>query len=265
MLERFPDGEIRPIVGHVSGQDVYVVQSTAPPVNDNFVELLLLLDACRRSRAAHRRRGRRNAWPISPERRRPCLLGTALIGAFRSAGQEFRSAGQEEVWVGWAGRPRAERSQARARSVAVTTPASRPEGCTTAMASRSGRSTIRAITSLRGASSPAIAAGCRGRASPDTRRPGWTAVRGRSRSVQARPGQDGAGSAVGVDDGEDAVMGVDDVRAEQLCHGVIGGDRDRVWGHDLADRGVAQAVSQTREHQFTVGGGVEEPAQQHQP
>ncbi|MEU1430136.1 ribose-phosphate pyrophosphokinase [Nocardia sp. NPDC005746] len=52
VLERFPDGEIRPIVGHVSGQDVYVVQPTAPPVNDNFVELLLLLDACRRSRAA---------------------------------------------------------------------------------------------------------------------------------------------------------------------------------------------------------------------
>ncbi|MTE14294.1 ribose-phosphate diphosphokinase [Nocardia aurantiaca] len=51
-LERFPDGEIRPIVGHVGGQDVYVVQPTSPPVNDNVLELLLLLDACRRSRAA---------------------------------------------------------------------------------------------------------------------------------------------------------------------------------------------------------------------
>ncbi|MEC3953727.1 ribose-phosphate pyrophosphokinase [Nocardia sp. CDC153] len=51
-LERFPDGEIRPVVEHVGGADVYVVQPTAPPVNDNFVELLLLLDACRRSRAA---------------------------------------------------------------------------------------------------------------------------------------------------------------------------------------------------------------------
>ncbi|MVU78336.1 ribose-phosphate diphosphokinase [Nocardia sp. ET3-3] len=51
-LERFPDGEVRPVVEHVGGKDVYVVQPTSPPVNDNLVELLLLLDACRRSRAA---------------------------------------------------------------------------------------------------------------------------------------------------------------------------------------------------------------------
>ncbi|GAB4585622.1 ribose-phosphate diphosphokinase [Nocardia sp. IFM 10818] len=49
--ERFADGELRPVVRRVRGDDVYVVQPTAPPVNDHLVELLLLLDACRRERA----------------------------------------------------------------------------------------------------------------------------------------------------------------------------------------------------------------------
>ncbi|MBF6181163.1 ribose-phosphate diphosphokinase [Nocardia otitidiscaviarum] len=50
-VERFPDGELRPRVEHVGGHDVYVVQPTAPPANDSLMELLLLLDACRRARA----------------------------------------------------------------------------------------------------------------------------------------------------------------------------------------------------------------------
>ncbi|CQD02746.1 ribose-phosphate pyrophosphokinase [Mycobacterium europaeum] len=51
-LERFPDGELHPTIEDVCGADVYVIQPTSPPVNEHFVELLLLLDACRRSRAA---------------------------------------------------------------------------------------------------------------------------------------------------------------------------------------------------------------------
>lgn len=51
-IERFPDGEIRPTVENISGADVYVIQPTGPPVNEHVVELLLLLDACRRARAA---------------------------------------------------------------------------------------------------------------------------------------------------------------------------------------------------------------------
>lgn len=51
-LARYPDGELRPTVDEVCGADVYVIQPTAPPVNDHILELLLLLDACRRSRAA---------------------------------------------------------------------------------------------------------------------------------------------------------------------------------------------------------------------
>ncbi len=51
-LERFPDGELRPAVDNVRGDDVYVVQPTGPPVNEHLVELLLLLDACRRAGAS---------------------------------------------------------------------------------------------------------------------------------------------------------------------------------------------------------------------
>ncbi len=51
-LQRFPDGELRPTVENVCGSDVYVIQPTPPPVNEHIVELLLLLDACRRARAA---------------------------------------------------------------------------------------------------------------------------------------------------------------------------------------------------------------------
>jgi ribose-phosphate pyrophosphokinase len=43
---------VRPIVENVCGADVYVIQPTAPPVNEHLVELLLLLDACRRAHAA---------------------------------------------------------------------------------------------------------------------------------------------------------------------------------------------------------------------
>jgi ribose-phosphate pyrophosphokinase len=51
-LARFPDGELRPTIENICGADVYVIQPTAPPVNEHIIELLLLLDACRRSRAA---------------------------------------------------------------------------------------------------------------------------------------------------------------------------------------------------------------------
>lgn len=50
-VERFPDGELRPTVGLLQDGDVYIVQPTGPPVNDHLVELLLLIDACRRAGA----------------------------------------------------------------------------------------------------------------------------------------------------------------------------------------------------------------------
>ncbi|MDJ0523073.1 MAG: ribose-phosphate pyrophosphokinase [Planctomycetota bacterium] len=49
---RFPDGEIdAQIEANVRGADVFLVQSTCPPVNDNLVELLILIDAARRASA----------------------------------------------------------------------------------------------------------------------------------------------------------------------------------------------------------------------
>jgi ribose-phosphate pyrophosphokinase len=51
-VQRFPDGELRPAAENICGSDVYVIQPTSPPVNEHIVELLLLLDACRRARAA---------------------------------------------------------------------------------------------------------------------------------------------------------------------------------------------------------------------
>ena len=50
-MVRFPDGELRPVVGRMRGDDVYVVQPTGPPVSEHLTELLLLLDACRRAGA----------------------------------------------------------------------------------------------------------------------------------------------------------------------------------------------------------------------
>jgi ribose-phosphate pyrophosphokinase len=51
-LYNFSDGENAcQIDENVRGGDVFVVQPTCPPVNDNLMELLIILDACRRSSA----------------------------------------------------------------------------------------------------------------------------------------------------------------------------------------------------------------------
>jgi ribose-phosphate pyrophosphokinase len=48
----FPDGEVSVRVREdVRGNDVFVVQSTCPPVNENLMELLVLVDCLRRSSA----------------------------------------------------------------------------------------------------------------------------------------------------------------------------------------------------------------------
>jgi len=49
---RFPDGEISVKVNQdVRGADAFVVQATCPPVNDNLMELLILIDCLRRASA----------------------------------------------------------------------------------------------------------------------------------------------------------------------------------------------------------------------
>jgi ribose-phosphate pyrophosphokinase len=49
----FPDGEISVKLNqNIRGCDVYIVQPTGPPVNRNIMELLILIDTCRRASAA---------------------------------------------------------------------------------------------------------------------------------------------------------------------------------------------------------------------
>ncbi|KAH1074929.1 hypothetical protein J1N35_027257 [Gossypium stocksii] len=51
-IKRFADGEIYvQLQESVRGCDVYLVQSTCPPANENLMELLIMVDACRRASA----------------------------------------------------------------------------------------------------------------------------------------------------------------------------------------------------------------------
>lgn len=51
-VDRFSDGEIRiNIEESVRGDNVYLIQSTSAPVNDNLMELLIMIDALRRASA----------------------------------------------------------------------------------------------------------------------------------------------------------------------------------------------------------------------
>ena len=52
-LGKFPDGEnFCKIEEDVRGRDVYLIQPTCPPVNDNLMELLIMIDSCKRASAA---------------------------------------------------------------------------------------------------------------------------------------------------------------------------------------------------------------------
>ena len=52
-IRRFADMEVFvEILENVRGEDVFVVQSTSYPTNDNLMELLITLDALRRASAA---------------------------------------------------------------------------------------------------------------------------------------------------------------------------------------------------------------------
>jgi ribose-phosphate pyrophosphokinase len=52
LVTRFSDGEIRVEIGeNIRGKDTYVLQSTCPPVNDNLMELLIIIDALKRASA----------------------------------------------------------------------------------------------------------------------------------------------------------------------------------------------------------------------
>jgi ribose-phosphate pyrophosphokinase len=49
---RFSDGEVDVEINeNVRGRDIFLVQPTCPPTNDNLMELLVMVDACRRASA----------------------------------------------------------------------------------------------------------------------------------------------------------------------------------------------------------------------
>ncbi len=76
-ISRFPDGEAHVLVGaSVRDRDVYVIQPTSTPVDENLMELLLLADACFRDGAARL---------------------TAVIPYFGYARQDRRAKGRESV------------------------------------------------------------------------------------------------------------------------------------------------------------------------
>jgi ribose-phosphate pyrophosphokinase len=52
VVGRFSDGEVSMRINEtVRGADVFIIQPTAPPVNDNLMELLIMIDALKRSSA----------------------------------------------------------------------------------------------------------------------------------------------------------------------------------------------------------------------
>ena len=52
LVDRFSEGEIRvQIQENIRGKDLFIVQPTCPPSNDNLMELLIMIDAARRASA----------------------------------------------------------------------------------------------------------------------------------------------------------------------------------------------------------------------
>jgi ribose-phosphate pyrophosphokinase len=53
LVGRFSEGEIRvQIKENIRGKDVFIIQGTCPPANDNLMELLIMIDAARRASAS---------------------------------------------------------------------------------------------------------------------------------------------------------------------------------------------------------------------
>ena len=52
-LGKFPDGEnFCKIEEDIRGRDIFLIQPTCPPVNENLMELLIMIDSCKRASAA---------------------------------------------------------------------------------------------------------------------------------------------------------------------------------------------------------------------
>jgi len=52
-IKKFPDGETGvEILQNIRGRDIFIVQPTCPPVNENLMELAITIDACKRASAS---------------------------------------------------------------------------------------------------------------------------------------------------------------------------------------------------------------------
>ena len=51
-IKKFADGECSvEFMENIRGEDVFIIQSTSTPVNDNLMELMVMIDVCKRSSA----------------------------------------------------------------------------------------------------------------------------------------------------------------------------------------------------------------------
>ena len=95
-IGRFSDGEVRVQIGeNIRGKDVFLVNSTSPPINDHLMELLILCDAARRASASrvtvvlpyygYARQDRKDR-PRVPITAKPCSISSPRVPSpfFRS-------------------------------------------------------------------------------------------------------------------------------------------------------------------------------------
>ena len=110
---RFSDGEVScEILEHVRGHDVFVLQSTCAPTNDNLMELMVMVDALKRASAGRI---------------------TAAIPYFGYARQDRRSRSARVAIT-------AKVVTAHAGSVSVTSPPSQPANSATSVTAASTNS-----------------------------------------------------------------------------------------------------------------------------
>ncbi|KAK4724113.1 hypothetical protein R3W88_026892 [Solanum pinnatisectum] len=95
MIKRFADGEIYvQLQESVRGCDVYLVQPTCPPANENLMELLIMIDACRRASA-------KNITAVVPHLGTPAdrkgLLATVASAKQSRPGRTESTQGRESI------------------------------------------------------------------------------------------------------------------------------------------------------------------------
>src|SRR4030095_12863181 len=70
IVGRFSDGEVMvELLENVRGRDVFVLQSTCSPTNDNLIEILVMVDALKRASAGRGTAGLPYIGFTPPERR----------------------------------------------------------------------------------------------------------------------------------------------------------------------------------------------------